>query len=204
MLIISGSRHSSLSRFPLQGGKSTDLFSYTWERKLGKAIFLGDLLVILFTWSWWWLFFSLSGRFGSYRYRQGNGFVLVVLLLPCLFCGKIMNHNNYIFYLLDSLAWIIRRTKDEFLGSCAQLQSCHLLQVSEITRITCAWNFVRGLISRIFNFARREHSLATLHFRVSNIQHFLVKTTISEFKPTANWGQLVGTYMIYSNLVCCR
>ena len=77
-------------------------------------------------------FFSLSGRFGSYRYRQGNGFVLVVLLLHCLFCGKIMNRNNYILYLLDSLAWIIRRTKDEFLGSCAQLQSCHLLQVSEL------------------------------------------------------------------------
>ena len=80
----------------------------------------------------------LSGRFGSHRYWQGNCFVLVVVLLPCIFCGKIMNHDNYILYLLDPLAWIIGRTKDEFFGSCAQLQSCHLLQVSEVARITCA------------------------------------------------------------------
>lgn len=179
MLIISGSRHSSLSRFPLQGGKSTDLFAYTWERKRGKAIFLGDLLVILFTWSWWWFFFSLSGRFGSYSYRQGNGFVLVVLLLPCLFCGKIMNHNNYIFYLLDSLAWIIRRTKDEFLGSCAQLQSCHLLQVSEITRITCACVKFHG-----FSILRGENILSRLCISESvTFNIFWSKLLVRSSKP---------------------
>ena len=32
---------------------------------------------------------------------------------------------------LDSVTWFKRRTKTKFLGSGAQLQSCHLLQVGE-------------------------------------------------------------------------